>query len=367
MTVMDADKYSILIVDDVSKNIQVVAGILTKERYLVDFAQDGEAALSHAKQKKFDLILLDVMMPGMDGFQVCAELKKDEKTKEIPVIFLTAKADSEAIAKGFTIGGVDYITKPFSKTEMLARVKTHLQLREREKQLSDLNKTKDKLLSIIGHDLKNPFFNIIGLTELLSQSYDEYSREEILDIINTVIISAQQGFDLLENLLTWTRIQTGRITYKVSEFNFTEIAEEVVNLVMVSMRKKKIELVNHIPDNFVMNADPNMTNTILRNLLTNSIKYTPEGGNITIEAGKKGRKEYVIKVIDTGIGISSDRIKDLFTVGSVISTPGTDNEKGTGLGLILCKEFVELQGGNIDVNSKIGKGTEMIIRIPVKK
>ena len=169
-----SESSSILIVDDMPKNIQLVAKFLTDEGYNLFFAQSGVAALKQVNTRPFDLILLDVMMPGMDGFEVCEKIKEIPSAHNIPVIFLTAKTDDEAIARGFSLGGVDYITKPFNPVELVARVRTHLKLRQREKQLRDLNSTKDTLLSVISHDLKTPFFNIMGLGELLLKDYDGY-------------------------------------------------------------------------------------------------------------------------------------------------------------------------------------------------
>lgn len=158
----DDKKFSILIVDDVPKNIQMVANVLREEGYQMAFARSGDAALRHTETILFDLILLDIMMPEMNGYEVCEKLKQNPKTKEIPVIFLTAKTDTENVLKGFELGAVDYVTKPFNMSELLARVKTHLELREARQKLQELNATKDKFFSIIAHDLKNPFNALIS-------------------------------------------------------------------------------------------------------------------------------------------------------------------------------------------------------------
>jgi len=175
----NSGKHSILIVDDVAKNIQLVAKFLTHEGYNLFFAQSGESAIKQIAARTFDLILLDIMMPGMDGFEVCRKIKNQDKSKDIPVIFLTAKTDDEVIVKGFDIGGVDYITKPFNPIELIARVKTHLQMRSRELELEELNNTKDTLLSVISHDLRTPFFNIMSIGELLLKNYKNYDEKEI--------------------------------------------------------------------------------------------------------------------------------------------------------------------------------------------
>ena len=211
---IDNSAYKILIVDDIPKNIQVVGSILQAENYDIYFANSGKSALWQAQNIQFDLILLDVMMPEMDGFEVCKQLKSVEITKEIPIIFLTAKTDKESTVFGFELGAVDYVTKPFNGTELLARIRTHLELKAAEKELEEKNKQlqlrnieieqqkrelettnlklkeseanlleinamKDKFFSIIAHDLKNPFNTIIGFTDLLVNNYDLLTIEAV--------------------------------------------------------------------------------------------------------------------------------------------------------------------------------------------
>ena len=258
-------QYSILIVDDVAKNIQLVAKFLTKEGYNLYFAQNGESTLKQIEKIPFDLILLDVMMPGMDGFDVCQKIKSQEKTKDIPIIFLTAKTDDDAIARGFACGGVDYVTKPFAPTELVARVKTHLQLRSREKELKDLNSTKDTLLSVIGHDLRTPFFNIMSLGELLLKNYKTFSEDEIKDLIDNIVQASRLSHNLLENLLNWTRVQTGKILFKPEPLNLEEIIKHNVGFVQPQAGNKDIKCEYRIEDDIKVYADKNMLDTIIRN------------------------------------------------------------------------------------------------------
>jgi len=354
---------AILIVDDVPKNIQLVAKFLTEEEYNLFFAQSGEAALKQIKSRTFDLILLDIMMPGMDGFDVCREIKNNKETQDVPIIFLTAKSDEDSIARGFSLGGVDYITKPFNPNELVARVRTHLQLRLREKELCNLNATKDTLLSIIGHDLKTLFFNIMGLGELLLNDYDAYDDILKKELITNIVDSSRASHQLLDNLLSWTRIQTGKITYDPEKCILETVVMSVFDFIASQAKSKDVNC-SYVADEAVsVYADINMLQTIIRNLVSNAIKFTPHGGKVMVKV-KKHISEVIIEVVDTGIGISPERLRELFTTSELKSTPGTDNETGTGFGLILSKEFVELNKGKIEAESSVGQGTTFRLSLP---
>ena len=366
MSKTDNDNYSILIIDDVPKNIQLVAKFLTREGYLLYFAQSGETALKQIESKTFDLILLDVMMPGMDGFEVCRRIKEMESSRDIPVIFLPAKTDDEAIGKGFQMGGVDYLTKPFNPTELIARVKTHLNLRQREKELKELNSTKDTLLSVISHDLKTPFFNIMGLGELLLSNYDDYDEEMIKELITNIVDASRITHNLLDNLLSWTRVQMGKIKYEPNYFDLEEVIRENLQLVESQAKNKEVDCKYELSERCGVYADLNMIRSIFRNLLTNAIKYTSRGGSVTIKVSKVDGFAQ-IDVIDTGVGLPEKKVKSLFSANDFISTLGTEQEPGTGFGLVLTAEFVSKNHGEIDVESIEGKGTTFRFTLPLNQ
>jgi two-component system sensor histidine kinase/response regulator len=355
---------SVLIVDDMPKNIQLAAKFLTNEGYNLFFAQGGEAAMKQINSRSFDLILLDVMMPVMDGFETCRRIKENEKTRDIPIIFLTARTDDEAIKKGFAIGGVDYITKPFNPVELIARVKTHINLRIREKELNDLNSTKDTLLSIISHDLKTPFFNIMGLGELLLSGYNEYDDSMKKELISNMVESSRISHNLLDNLLNWIRVQTGRINSNPEEIEVRKIVQEVVELLKAQIQNKDIDLKIEISQETIVWADVNMLQTIIRNLVTNAIKYSKRGGKIIIYAQQQNN-EAIIEVRDSGIGIPEEKRKKLFMPSANLSTPGTENELGSGFGLVLVREFVEQNKGTISIESREGEGATFRFTLPV--
>jgi two-component system sensor histidine kinase/response regulator len=361
--IQNTNSFSILIVDDVAKNIQLVAKFLTKEGYNLFFAQSGEAALKQVEGRGFDLILLDIMMPEMGGFEVCRRLKKNVRTSQIPIIFLTAKTDDESISKGFEAGGVDYVTKPFNPSELLARVKTHIQLQQREKELRDLNNAKDTLFAIIGHDLKTPFFTIMGLADILLSNYNEYSDTERKELITFINESAKSSHILLDNLLNWTRMQTGTIKSEPVNLNIEQIIIENVKLLQSQAHTKEVSLNYSIDGEILVFADVNMLNTILRNLISNAIKFTPREGSVKINVTKDDHIA-IIEVIDTGIGIPMNKLEKLLSGKESFSTLGTENESGTGLGLILTKGFVQLNNGTLNVESNEGQGTTFRFTLP---
>lgn len=362
---MTSNRQKVLIVDDVTKNIQVVANFLQQAGYEINFAVSGDSALKHIKQDKFDLILLDIMMPEMDGFEVCQKLKDSDETKDIPVIFLTAKTDIESIKKAFNAGGVDYITKPFNKAELLARVKTHLELQQQRKDLRELNATKEKFFSIIAHDLKSPLNQLLGLSDILIKELEKGNIDEIRSLASIINDSAKSGRTLLENLLDWSRSQTGVINYQPEKLDLKSLTDEILYHLEKNAEAKKVILKNNINDEIYAYADPNMIKTILRNLISNGIKFTPKGGVIKINA-VKSENEIVCSVSDNGIGIQNDDIEKLFRIDINPNTIGNSMEKGTGLGLILCEEFVAINRGKIWVESKWKAGSTFYFSLPVK-
>jgi two-component system, sensor histidine kinase and response regulator len=357
-------KYSVLIVDDVSQNIQVVASILRNEGFEIGFALNGPDALEALKNSSFDLILLDIMMPGMSGFDVITELKKDHSLKEIPVIFLTAKTDIESLKTGFRLGGVDYVTKPFNSDELTARVNTHIQLSEQKMKLKELNNTKDKFFSIIAHDLKNPLGSLVGLCQQLFNNMD-IKNNELGEYFSVICESIQMTYNLMENLLEWSKVQIGKSSFEPEEIQLAKTVKRIIPFFDSQRKDKKLTIEVDIDNELVVLADENMLKTILRNLISNAIKFTLRGGMISIGANKVNK--YVeIYVKDNGIGISEKEMPKLFRLDTHVSTPGTENEKGTGLGLILCREFVEKNDGTIHAESEEGAGTTFYFTLPAK-
>ncbi|MBP9163938.1 MAG: hybrid sensor histidine kinase/response regulator [Leptospiraceae bacterium] len=367
----DRKKPLILIVDDTPKNIQVLGKTLHEIGYNVSIATSGSQALDSVKKESPDLILLDIQMPEMDGFEVCKILQANPDTKEIPVIFLTAVIDSEKIVKGFEIGAVDYITKPFHTAELTMRVATHIEIKQsREKirktneQLKELNATKDKFFSIIAHDLKNPFNTLLGFSKLLFENAPNYTTDQIQQYAQIMNHTAKQSYALLENLMQWAKSQTEKIKIIPRNSSMNELLSITIPIINGSALKKNITIESNISTEDIVYADNSLTATILRNLLTNAIKFTHANGKITVSTQKKDIF-LEVSITDTGVGIEPMNIDKLFRIDSKVTSHGTDNEEGTGLGLILCKEFVEKQGGTIWAISEVGKGSTFTFTLPL--
>lgn len=229
-------------------------------------------------------------------------------------------------------------------------------------ELKNLNAAKDKFFSIISHDLRSPFNSLLGLTEFLTHSYGEMNPSEIKNSILNIYNSAQQVYNLILNLLEWSMLQSGRLTVEKSVINLAELGIEIMNLYKEGANNKKLELINNMSENILIYADKYMIDTIIRNFVSNSIKFTNPGGKIIIRGIINGDNAEV-SVTDTGIGISPENQKNLFRIDEQFRRDGTANEKGTGIGLILCKEFAEKNGGVLWVESEEGKGSRFSITV----
>lgn len=237
------------------------------------------------------------------------------------------------------------------------------ELKANNNKLKVMNATKDKFFSIIAHDLRNPFNGILGFSDLLVKSLANNRIKDSVGYANIIYTSARNAFTLLENLLEWSRSQTGRITYHPQIVDFVRIVEKSVNVCKDFADGKGIELQISITENLSILADENMLNSVMRNLITNAIKYTPKGGRVTITA-QASESLVEVAVTDTGIGMSSETMNKLFKIHEIDSKEGTEKEAGTGLGLLLCKTFIEKHGGKINVESELGKGSCFRFTIP---
>jgi len=364
---MTEKKGKVLIVDDNPTNIQVVGNILTENNFDIAFAQSGKKAIEQALHTDYDLILLDVMMPEFDGFEVCEVLKKNPQTKDIPIIYLTAKSDIDSIVMGLRNGGIDYISKPFIKEELLARVENQIKLKKTQQALEYSNRSKDKFFSIIAHDLKSPISAFKNITDVLARDFDEFDLEDINDFVKKLNESATNVYKLLEDLLEWSRTQTNKIVFEPTLILLSKLVDNIVDLLINNFNKKDIEVFNKIDKDIKIYADLNMINTVLRNLISNAAKFTHIGGKVEVGCSDYSEEKYVIWVKDDGVGLKPDDAKKLFQIGVHHTTQGTEDEVGTGLGLILSKEFIDKNNGKIWVESEYGKGATFFFTAPKLK
>ena len=360
---------NILIVDDIPANLKVLGDMLKGDGYKVRPVPNGALALQAAEKEKPDLILLDIMMPDMDGYEVCLRLKENKNLSGIPVIFISALNDTNDIVKALTSGGVDYITKPFKAEEVKARVSTQLKIHSQSKELIELNATKDKFFSIIAHDLRGPLGSFMVLTEMMADESLYFTPAEIKDFMQDLSNTSRNIFNLLENLLEWSRMQRGQTAFKPQILGLADVVVDCVKLVAESARKKNVGIQVDIPNGAKVFADNNMLQCIIRNLVSNAIKFTMRGGSITLTTKQAENGLIEIAVKDTGIGIRPEMVENLFRHDINSSRKGTENEPSTGLGLLLCKEFVEKHGGKIwvesDVEGKSGEtGTTFYFTMP---
>ncbi|MCP5494450.1 MAG: hybrid sensor histidine kinase/response regulator [Leptospiraceae bacterium] len=364
------EENSILIVDDKPDNLKVLINFLKETGYSIRVAKNGEKAIEYAEEYHPSIILLDVLMPpGIDGYETCLSLKEKQETKDIPIIFMTALSDTTDKVKGFHVGGVDYITKPLQKEEVLARVNAHLTIRTQKEKLRIQNeelaialKIKNKFFSIIAHDLKSPFNALLNLSELL---YGDIMKQEVKqELIKEVHDTSKQAYNLLKNLLEWSGSQLGSNEPELQTFNLKEVVDRNLQLAELNAKGKNIQMSSDVSESLNVRADKNMLDTIIRNLLSNSIKFTYPNGKIDINA-RQDNDFIQICVSDTGVGMEKEDIPRLFRIDIKHSTLGTSKEKGTGLGLMLCKEFIEKHGGSIVVESEVGKGSKFFISLPI--
>ena len=356
----------VLIVDDVQLNLDLMKEILSDQGYMIATAKNGKSAIAKAKAHKFDLILLDIILPDIDGFEVCAHLKSISQTQDIPIIFLTAKKEKDSLIRGFQLGAVDYIPKPFSKEELVARVNLHLTLRKtqeeliRSKEIAEAAlQTKSTFLANMSHEIRTPMNGIIGMVDILKRSTLSEEQLEFLDIIE---ISGENLLAIINDILDFSKIETGQMTFESIRFFVTYEVGEVIKLLNYKANQKNLkfscDIAPNVPEMII--GDPLRLKQVLINLCNNAIKFTTEGF-VKIRVGVISSCENKIclkfEVQDSGIGISQLNQLKLFQSFTQADSSTTRKFGGAGLGLAISKNLVEQMNGNIGIISEEGEGS----------
>jgi two-component system sensor histidine kinase/response regulator len=367
-------KRLIACIDDEAMNLELLKFTIKQIDCDVLAIQSSKEALTLLLKNVPDLILLDVRMPDIDGFELCELIKTKKTLKNIPIIFITGMGKTENKVKGFERGGVDYVTKPFNKHELLARIKTHLNLREAKKKVSkqaaDLkkeNELKDRLFSIIGHDLRSPLSAIkMQLDFILRGIIDPKDSNFIPKTVHNLNATTDEAFNLLDNLLGWAKSESGSLSIIKEDVSLLNLVQQSARLQKLALETKNIALKITLPEDAVVHADMNMLKTVIRNLLSNAIKFTPVSGKISITSVLESNF-WNVSVSDSGVGISEEDLPKILNTKEHFSKEGTEQEAGTGLGLILCQDFVLKNEGELWVESTLGKGSSFTFSVPVAK
>jgi len=380
----------VLIVDDNRMNIDLMVEIL-KNDYTLRVAVSGEAALDIVQDSLPDIILLDIMMPDMDGYEVCKRLKSDERTKAVPVIFITAKAQIEDEAKGLEYGAVDYLTKPVSPAIVLARVKTHIalydqnrtleeqvqkrtkQLAESKKKAEEASKAKSAFLANVSHELRTPLNHVMGLSSLLLE-IDE--NQERLELIKPIHDGAEQLTSLFNQLLDLTMLESDAVNIDFRTFDLERALSQQAAIFRAYAKKKSLDFQFSMQEGIPTKVygAPAETVQTLNNVLLNACRYTDEG-KVTLTVGidpeqyaglDKGMVMLRFIVTDSGVGIPEDKQETIFDSFEIGEEVMTKRLSGTGIGLTISKYLVEKMNGKIWVESQVGQGSKFSISLPFK-
>ncbi|MCE4563379.1 hybrid sensor histidine kinase/response regulator [Maribellus sp. CM-23] len=359
---MNIGLVNLLIVDDKQENLRLISSFFEDANYVIKATASPDEAIKACKEIEFDLILLDIRMP-VDGFQVWKWIKESGKNASTPIIFMAEKTDLENISKAFKLGCRDILTKPFQLEELISKVSTHSLLHIQYRKINELMSAKDKIFSIIGHDLRSPYNSLIGFSNLLLENLKETQNIEAIkytEIINSLSV---KNLELLDSLLSYARNLEKNASQAFDEINITALISEILQVVQPAALLKDIKLILEIGEVANIFGKRDLIATMIRNFLSNAIKFTNRGGHISILT--KVTNDWVeIIISDNGIGMDDHQLKTIFDHTIKESTPGTNGEVGTGYGLLLSKEIIDKHNGRVSVDSQTGIGTSFKISLP---
>lgn len=353
----------ILVADDQPANIQIVGNMLGKLGYEIVPAADGPTALKRLALRPPDLILLDVLMPGMDGLEVCRRIRENPEWKHIPIIFLSAADDKELIVRALEAGGVDYVTKPFNHAEMLSRVRTHLALKTAHDRLKQLAEDKDELLGILAHDLKNHLGGMQMSANLLREWVARSSDAKPAQLCENICHNTGQLLAFVKEFLANSAADHG-IALKPETVNLSEAVTHAVKDYLEAARRKKLEFRLELPVGPVhVLADPNALTQVLDNLLSNAVKFSPVDKQIII-AVRQTATGVECLIQDQGPGFSAEDKTRMFRRYGRLSARPTGGEPSTGLGLSIVKKLMQAMKGELTCDSTPGEGATFAVHLP---
>lgn len=364
---------TILIVDDTEENLDILVEALSDD-YGISVAMDGETALENLKMEIPDIILLDIMMDGMDGYEVCRQIKASERTEDIPIIFLTAITEIESKARGFELGAVDYITKPFEILEIKARVRTHLSLKVAKHELSEKNKVlKEKTVALqaafneleafsytVSHDLKSPLRAIEAYTKIILEEENEKSYSNTSEMVHNVKNICGNMIEMIENLLKYSKMTNLEICKEPVDISEIFKVTFVQHKAIYQDKAIQFEFETGIP---VVLADPILMKQVISNIISNSVKFTRNEDKALIIIGcKRGINEYIFYVKDNGVGIDMEFSGKLFAIFQRLHSQ--DEFEGHGIGLATVRKIIQKHGGRTWIEGKVNEGTTIYFTLP---
>ncbi|HVO74358.1 MAG TPA: hybrid sensor histidine kinase/response regulator [Ignavibacteriaceae bacterium] len=373
-------KIEVLLIEDSIHDARLFAESLTNnynEEFDIIHSSDVKSGIKSLSQKSFDIIVADLNLPDSRGIETFHKIK--QASGNIPIIILSGMNDSNLTLESIRNGAQDYVYKGSYEGDFIYRVLRHAIEREKlfreieertikliklNNELQELNHNKDRMYSIISHDLLSPINALNGYASLLKENYNDYSEEERKESVDVIDELVRNVTDLLKELLIWSGVNTGRIKYTPETLNLGSLLRKQVEYLKLTAAKKNIGLSEAINEMYIM-ADKMMIETVARNLISNAIKFTKSGGKISIKNfSADGMAIFIIE--DSGIGMEQNELDKLFKKNENISKEGTNQEKGIGLGLLICKEFINRHNGTIEVQSKKNSGTSFIVSLPKK-
>ncbi len=369
------EQASILVVDDTPANLEVLVQMLRARGYQPRPVPNGQLALRAVEYELPDLILMDINMPGLDGISTCRKLKENNQCRDIPVIFISALTDTFDKVSAFEAGGVDYVTKPFDTEEVIARVESHIKIRNLQQQVQDRNiqleasyrklqeleEMRDGLVHMVIHDMRSPLSVIRSALGLLQHDLSDKMEEENREDIDDALSSANTLVNMINNLLDISRLEEGEMALHVEICDLNEIVTNAISDLGSLIKAHRVTV--ECKSDGIAYCDRDVVHRMMTNLLVNAVKYTPKEGEIrvVIEAGEK---QLMVSVLDDGPGIAREFQSIIFEKFKQSNNAGDKNFHSSGLGLAFCKLAAESQGGKMGVDSKVGEGSRFYFTLP---